>query len=348
MAAMRFGIRPQNPIEWIALQTKKIPAPILDVIVGPLQARAWIAAERVGLFAALAEGAASAGELAARLKLDAECLALVLRVLRAMEYAELSGERWQLSELGERYFGKDAPESYRAFVAYGGPQWDLIERLEQVLRSGEGLDIHASHTPDEWSEYQRAMLENASAFAWFVVDNLPVPTGAKRCLDLAGAHGFVSAALCARHPGLSATVFDLPAALATARGLAQQRGYADKVAFREGDLVRDAYEPEQDVVLLCNILHHFPVETNRAILRKVHAALRPGGVVGIFDLETPELQARPEAAADAFALFFRVTSTSACFRGRDYESWLTECGFQAPRTIRSLKMPSRMLVVATR
>jgi SAM-dependent methyltransferase len=265
-----------------------------------------------------------------------------------MGYVEQHADAWQLSSLGERYFGKGAVEPYHGFVEYGASHWGMLDQLEKVLRTGEGIDIHTTHTAEEWNAYQRAMLENASAFAWFVAENLPVPGGAKRCLDLAGAHGLVGAQLCARHPGLSATVFDLPPALATARGLAKERGYTDKVSFREGDLVRDPYEPDQDVVLLCNILHHFPIETNRAILRKVHAALRPGGVVGIFDIETPEPAAGPEAAADAFTLYFRVTSTSSCFRGHDYENWLNASGFQSVRTIRSLKMPARMLVVGVR
>lgn len=32
-----------------------------------------------------------------------------------------------------------------------------------------------------------------------------------------------------------------------------------------------------DVVLLTNFLHHFSPPTNETLLRKVHAALKPGG-----------------------------------------------------------------------
>ena len=83
---------------------------------------------------------------------------------------------------------------------------------------------------------------------------------------------------------------------------------------------------------MCNILHHFSEETNRAILKKVHAALRPGGSVGIFDIETPEecraardrrrrlrallphhLEPRPAIAAATT----RPGSTAAGFRVRE-------------------------------
>jgi hypothetical protein len=55
--------------------------------------------------------------------------------------------------------------------------------------------------------------------------------------------------------------------------------------------------------------------------------------------------AAPDAAADAFSLFFRICSTSACFRGADYEEWLDGAGFSRVHTVRSIRMPSRMLAV---
>jgi SAM-dependent methyltransferase len=118
------------------------------------------------------------------------------------------------------------------------------------------------------------------------------------------------------------------------------------VAFREGDLLKDDFGSEIDVVLLCNILHHFPASTNAETLGRMRRAMKKDGVVGIFDIEPPEASAPPEAAADAFALLFRITSTSTCFRGRDYVDWLQAAGFRDAQVVRSVKMPSRILVHA--
>jgi hypothetical protein len=54
----------------------------------------------------------------------------------------------------------------------------------------------------------------------------------------------------------------------------------------------------------------------------------------------------PEAAGDAAALFFRITSNSACFSGADYVAWLTRAGFSGSRVVRSPFLPSRLLIVA--
>lgn len=64
----------------------------------------------------------------------------------------------------------------------------------------------------------------------------------------------------------------------------------------------------------------------------------------MFDMDTAEDDAKPDAAGDAFALYFRATSTSTCFRARDYESWLHDAGYVDVKTSRSVRLPSRLLV----
>lgn len=344
---MRFGAAATNLPEWLAMKMGLVPLPILDVLIGPLQARALIAAERTGVLDRLAEGPATAAEVARARSLDEECTGLLLRVLRAMGYVELRDGTFSLTEPGERYFGRAARESYRAFVEYGLPQWQMVDRLEEVMKSGAGIDFHEHHSEAEWDAYQRAMLENARGFAWFVAENTPVRRGAQRCLDIAGSHGLVGATLCRKHPGLRSTVLDRAEALPRARQIAAAEGHADVVDFREGDLREDELGSDVDVALLCNILHHFSADTNAAVLARLRRAMRSGGSVAIFDIETPADDARPDAAGDAFALYFRITSTSTCFRGDDYARWLTDAGFLNARVVRSVKMPSRMLVVAS-
>ena len=263
-----------------------------------------------------------------------------------MNYVSVSGTKWTLSAVGRRYFGPQAVESYEAFVEYAVHQWKFIENLDEVLRTGKGIDFHAHQTSADWSAYQRGMLESAKGFAWFVAKHTPVPEGASSCLDLAGSHGYVGGLLCQKHPPMRSTVLDRPEALATARTLGQGEPWFSMVSFREGNLLTDDLGKGYDVVLSANILHHFPAEANRGILRRVRAAMKPGGIVSIFEIEPPHEGQAADAGGDGFALYFRITSDSSCFRGADYVSWLSAAGFASPRVIRSWKMPSRMLVVA--
>jgi hypothetical protein len=336
---------PTRWVERLALRLGQAPQPVLDTLLAPLQARALMAAQRAGVLARLDRAPAPAATLARELGLDAECLTLVLRVLCAMGYVVQRGTIFRLSALGRRHFGARASAPFAAFVDYGPPQWTMIEQLDDVLRTGRGIDFHDRQTPDEWDAYQRAMFENAQSFAAWLTRELPVRRGAEHCSDLAGAHGYVGAALCRKHRGLRSTVYDRAEALPRAAELARQHHYDDVVRFEAHDIRHDALAQGVDVSLLCNILHHFPAPQNRAILQRVRASMRPGGTVAVFEIETPHASAAPEAASDGFALYFRISSSSTCFRGDDYAQWLREAGFVDVRAVRSVRLPSRVLVV---
>ncbi|MDB4991398.1 MAG: O-methyltransferase family 2 [Myxococcaceae bacterium] len=342
---MRYGIIPTRAAEWLALQLGQVPNPVLDALLAPMQTRTLLTAQRSGLLARLSERA-DVRTLARELALDEECLGLVLRVLQVMGYVTKRRDEWGLSRMGRRYFGPQARQPYSAFLEHAASQWTMMERLDEVLEAGRGIDFHEHQTQAEWDAYQRAMLENAQGFAWFVADHMPVQEGATECVDVAGSHGFVGAALCRKHRGLRSLVLDRAEALPHATKLAREYGYDDLVRFEQGDVRELALQAPADVLLLCNILHHFSTSENRQTLARARRGLKPGGSVGIFEIETPAADAPPDAAGDGLALYFRISSTSACFRGQDYADWLTEAGFVDVRVVRSVRLPSRMLVTA--
>lgn len=345
---MRYGTIPKGLKETLATLAGVVPYPMLDVLVAPVQARALIASVRAGVFEALSDGSCDTAALAARLSLDASALELVLRVVHSMRYVTRRGSKWGLSSLGRKHFGREATHPFTDFVAFGAPQWDWISRLDEVLKTGRGVEIHRTLSASDWSLYQRAMAEGARDFADFVARETPVARGASLCLDVAGSHGLVGAALCRAHPGLRSVVLERPQAISEARLLAERAGIGDVVSFREGDLLADEFGEGADVVVLANILHHFDPATNRSILARAHRALKTGGTVAIFDIEAPSADAPPEAAGDAAALFFRITSNSACFPGAAYLEWLAAVGFTDAKVARSVLLPSRLLVTARR
>jgi hypothetical protein len=342
---MRYGTIPKGLKENLAAILGVVPYPMLDVLVAPIQARALIAAERASVFRMLSDGPATAADAAGRLNLDESCLELVLRLLASMGYVKRRRGLWSLTKLGLKHFGPAASSPFGNFVAFGAPQWEWISRLDEVLKHGRGVEIHQSLQGSDWGLYQRAMAEGARDFADFVAKNLPVRRGARLCLDVAGSHGLVGASVCRAHPGLKSIVLERAQAIPEARRLAEQAGISDVVSFREADLLTDDYGEGGDVVILANILHHFSPEVNLQILGRARRALVSGGTIGIFDIEAPDPASPPEAAGDAAALFFRITSNSACFSGADYVAWLNRAGFSGARVVRSALLPSRLLVV---
>jgi hypothetical protein len=344
LRAMKYGAVPESILERLALASGAVPLPLLDAIYSLMKARCLMAGVRLGVFEALAAGPRTAAEVAAERGLDAECTGLLLRMLVFSDYAAQKGERFSLSRLGKRSMVAGAPMDMRGYVEWNYTQWDLVAHLEELVRTGRGLDFHSTMTdPAQWAHYQRGMLEIARFDAPVLAAKVPVRPGARRLLDLAGSHGLLGATICRKHPPMRSVVLDLPQALDAARELAREMGIDDIVEHRAGDLQTTELDTGYDVALLGNILHHFQPAANLAILRRAHAALVPGGTAAIWEIGRPEPASRPNAG-DGAALFFRLTSQASCYRGDEYARWLREAGFTEVRVERPMLAPGRVLV----
>lgn len=342
---MRYGAIPTSPLEWLALHSGKVPVPILDFMVPLLQTRALMAAVRLGVFEALRAGPRSVAEISRERGLDAETLALVLRVLEASGYVRRLGQTYELTDVSRQSLLEGSRMALVGFARWNYWQWEKVERLDEVLVTGRGLDFHRTmDAPSDWEDYQRAMLEMARAQARVAVPLIQVPKGATRLLDLAGSHGLLGAALCRAHPPLRSTVCELPAAIEIARALAREERIDDVVTHVEADLRTDPLPEGADLALLANILHHFQRETAVVILERAARALRPGGRIAIWDVERRPDGAPSELVGDAMSLWFRITSEARCHAAEDYASFLEAAGFRVLGVKRSWLAPMQVLV----
>jgi 2-polyprenyl-3-methyl-5-hydroxy-6-metoxy-1,4-benzoquinol methylase len=341
---MRYGLIPQGLLERVALAGGQMPEPAIDALYSILKSRSIMAGVRLGVFEALSGRPATAEALAGALELDAGVLELLLRTLVFAGYLRESKRGFALSRLSRRTLVPGARMELRGFLLWNYTQWEMIARLEEVVRTGKGVDFHATlKDPEAWGHYQRAMLEIARFDAPTLAKRVPVRKGATRLLDVAGAHGLLGAAICRRHPPLRSTVLDLPAAIPHARALAEEAGHADLVEFHEGDLQRENWGDGWDVVLLANILHHFQPKQNTELAAKARSALAPGGTVAIWEIERPRRD-RKAGDGDGAALYFRLTSNAGTYTGEEYAELLRTTLFERVRIERPALAPGYVLV----
>jgi hypothetical protein len=328
----------------VALLAGQVPLPLIDLSFGVLKARIIMAGVRLGVFNALAQETHTHQSLAAALKLDPTCLELLLRCLVYAGYLQLDGHRYSLSSLGRNTMVDGAPRELTGFALWHYTQWEFIDHLEALIQTGEGVDFHGTMSnPETWGHYQKAMLELARFDAPILARKVPVRSGARRLLDLAGSHGLMGATIARKHPGMRVTVLDLPAAIEHARRLAEREGHADIVEHRAGDLLTDDVGHDWDVVLLSNILHHFTPDDVRTITRRAFQALGREGTVAIWELERPSAEKKP-SEGDGVALFFRLTSSAAAYSGEEYAAWLRDSGFTRTKIVRPAMRPGAVLV----
>src|SRR5262249_46235455 len=327
-ASLKYGLIPEGIKERLAVRLGRVPVPVLDSLFCLLKARALMAGVSLGVFEAIGVECRPASGLAIELSLDEQCLDLLLRVLVFSGYVKKKRQGYALTRLGRRKMLPGGDMEMVGFMRWNYTQWAFVERLEELIRTGDGLDFHsAMRQQGAWENYQRAMLEVARSDAETLAKLVPIPRGAKRILDLGGSHGLLSGALCRKYPPMKATVIDLPDAIRPARELARAEGIDDIVEHRSGNLLNDNLGSGYEAALLANVLHHFDTKQIPGISNRVREVLKPGGIVAIWEIEAPCADDKI-AATDAAALYFRLVSSARAYNGKDYLQWLEKAGFK--------------------
>jgi SAM-dependent methyltransferase len=328
------------------LAERSEPDPFQDTFTGLVAARAVTTAVMLGVFDALHEEPATAAELARRLELDELGAETLLTTLATLGYVELEGEIAHNSEVSERLLVGSSPDSIATFVGHQGDlHWRVLDLLPDAVRHGSAYALHEERQDDaeRWEAYIRGLFEISRPEQDANAAIVPVET-ARRLVDVAGGHGGFAMAMCRRHPGLQATVLDLPPSAAVGRKIVAEQGFDDRVSFREGDVFELGLGEDLDVVSVFNLIHHLPEERDRELCRLAREALRPGGVLVIGDSARPEPGDELSQHAAVSSVLFYAWSHSRNFSPSEVSGWMREAGFEDVEVHRNVRSTWRMVV----
>jgi SAM-dependent methyltransferase len=328
---MRYGVIPGNLFERAFIAAGLIPIGLTEGYA-PAYGRALLVAADLGVFDAIGPDGASATEVATTCGTDARATEKLLNLLATMRYLQRRDGRFRLARHVRRWLLTDAPASVRDMLRMKRLEWRWIERLDDFVRIGAPIDVHATMSRDDWELYQRGMRAQANVLAPFVAGQIPLPRGATRMLDVGGSHGFFSVALCRKHAALSSVVLDLPEAIEHAAPLLEREQMGDRVTLRAGDaLVDDLGAAAYDLILMVSLVHHFDDATNRRLVARAAAALRPGGRLAIVELLRPTSGGGSQMGA-FYDLYFALTSQAGLWAADEIRSWQVAAGL-APRKL---------------
>ena len=316
-------------------------AELAGLVGAHAQARAIQVALKLGVFRALAGGAADAQSLARVLDCEERATALLANALVALRLLEKNGEEFSLGDTARRYLLDQSDEYLGGMILFDEAIFPLWAKLEEAIRTGR-----PARTPDmfqqsgeETKSFIGAMdsLVRARGDARWLAANLDL-TGVKTIADVGGGPGTYLVELLRKWPDLRASIYDLGATLEVARRLLEQRAAwaLDRLELCEVDYLRDELPGPCDVLLLSNIIHSEKAATNAELARKCFDALSTGGRVIIKDHIMNRDLTQPRAGA-VFSLYLLLTT-----RGRDYAyeevaGWLASAGFA---DIRQRALPS--------
>ncbi|MGH7297951.1 MAG: methyltransferase [Polyangiaceae bacterium] len=337
---MKLAPVAENPLEYFALRMNLVPTPIVDTQMAFTVARAIMAGAELGLFEALSGGAATAEEVATTCRTHPRATRQLLDCLVGLDYLKYHDGRYENGAVASKWIVKRSPSSMHDKLVFQMLEWDWISRLSSFVRTGEAIDVHGTMTAAQWTTYQDGMRALATGTSPEIARKLPVPRGATRMLDIGGSHGLHSVEVCKRHPSLESTILERPEAIARCREHLAKLGMGDRVKHREGDALEDDLgEAAYDLVLISNLVHHFTVDQNVALAKRVFRALKPGGVFVIGDYARGDRPGARGAIGATGDLYFALTSTSGAWSRAEMAGWQSQAGFRVGKPIRFTTMP---------
>lgn len=345
---MRIRPTGDDPLERLALTLNLAPLPAGYALYGMTAGRVVGIAQRLGVFAQLLAEPSDAQELARRLTLDGAGARLLCECLVGLDLLDHDGERFSLARSARKWLDPASPTYVGTWIEHSVSYWEWYGALERIVRDGGSFEIHAGHEgqSDYWRVYITGQYELARLSAAEVARKVRLPQGARSMLDVAGGHGWFSAALCNRHPSLSATVLDLPDSCAVGREIIAGASMSERVRHVEGDMFEADLGGPHDAALLFDIVHHLSGEQLSTLLRRVRAALRPGATIAVLDLFRGERRSQSASAA-TLGMLFLLTSGADLPDPAELRDRLHDAGFQSVRRTRLRRIPDQALYQAT-
>jgi len=319
-----------------------LPDDLYETMRGFMPSRAILSALELDIFTAVGSGA-SAVQIAQKIHADSRATEMLLNVLVSLKLLEKKDDVFQNAPISSRFFSEGSPDNARPALLHTANLWDGWSTLTDAVHAGTSV---ATRSRDSRSvvAFIAAMDRNAKQRASAVVKAVGASAnGIERMLDLGGGSGAYSIAFARAIPNLKAEIMDLADVVPLTQQHIRQAGLADSITTRVGDMLRDPFGENFNLILVSAICHMFSAEENRTLFRLAYRALAPCGrfVIQDFILESDKTAPR---FATLFALNMLVgTRSGSSYSEPEYASWLSDAGFSDIRRVRLLGPAGLML-----
>jgi acetylserotonin N-methyltransferase len=271
-----------------------------------MNSSALLAAIKLGIFSAIAEGAGDVADIASKTGLQPETAERLLIVCQALQLVRVEDGRYRNLNDVERYLVKASPTYFGDYLFYmasaglsgtgfsGGEE--LIGHLTGVSagKQVKAENIYASlmSTRESARKFTEAGYNSSIALAHRLAKHFDF-SRFKRWLDLAGGSGCYSIAACERNPQLHTIVMDNPFVLEVTQEFVAKHGLEKRIDTLPGDFFKTVYPRGCDLISFITPLQGYMPDKVREALRLAFEALEPGGTLLVVDYMLNDAKSGP-------------------------------------------------------
>lgn len=214
-----------------------------------------------------------------------------------------------------------------------------------LVRNGGATDHTLAPNDSVWVEFARHMAPMFAVPASIAATHVTTPGEPAKVLDIAAGHGLFGIHVALHNHAAEITFQDWDNVLEVARDNAAKMGIHGRFRTIPGSAFEVALGTGYDVALLPNFLHHFDSATNVTLLKRVRAALKPGGLAAVIEFVPNEDRISPPDGALFAMRMLGTTPSGDAYTFDEIDRMLREAGFGASES-RSLAPAHQQLILA--
>jgi ubiquinone/menaquinone biosynthesis C-methylase UbiE len=327
------------------------PERIFDLINAHMNSAALKAAVELDIFTAIGEGNKDVASIARRCNSSERGVRILCDFLTVSGLITKQNGAYGLAPDAAMFLDRRSPAAMGSIANFllAPALVDGYKDLAGVVRKGttqlgpKGEGTLQIENP-AWVEFARSMAPMMAFPAELIAGVLNATEGKKwKVLDIAAGHGLFGIAEARHNPNAEIVAVDWSNVLEVAKENAAKAGVASRYRTLPGDAFHVDFGTGYDIVLITNFLHHFDIPACEVFLKKVHAALAPGGRAVTLEFVPNDDRISPPVAAKFSMVMLASTPSGDAYTLAQYQKMFANAGFSST-TQHELPMPEQLLI----
>lgn len=317
------------------MSTQSMPSAevVFDTLFAYQRSAALKSAIDLEVFTAIDEGAQTSAAISKRCGASERGTRVLCDYLTTLGLLGKTDNSYQLVPESAAFLSKRSPTylgTTARFLLRPELKRNFDDLTEAIRRGGvpPGGDNNVADENPIWVEFARAMMPMmvpaAHAIADRLASSLPRPL---KVLDVAAGHGLFGITIAQRNPLAEIVAVDWKSVLTVAEEHARSAQVFDRYRTLPGDAFKVDYGTGYDVALVTNFLHHFDQTACTNLLRKVHSALKPGGLVVVLEFVPNPDRVSPPIPARFSLTMLAGTPSGDAYTFAELRRQLEDAGF---------------------
>ena len=326
------------------------PLRIFQMLNAYQQTEALRAAVELDLFTPLCEKSLTASELGSCIRASERGTRILCDFLTIMGLLAKNDSRYALTPEAQTFLNRKSPAymgSALQFLCTPFHRAHFAALAETVRRGSPSLENEVSTTPENpiWVQFARGMAPLRAASAEFIADLLNAGAGLPwKVLDIAASHGMFGITIAKNNPNARIVALDWANVLEVTKENAGKAGVQDRFSTIAGSAFDADLGNDYDVALVTAFLHHFDPPTNERFLRRLHDALKPGGVVVTTEFVPNEDRISPPQAAAFSLTMLANTPAGDAYTFRQLDQMFRNAGFSSSELHENPRMLDNVII----